>query len=167
MLREPIETAPSFPGFPFSPLFPQANIRLDRKHHTPEKEARGLERMGSRIRSLLAGAAFAMLVIGCGGVSGNKGTTPPNGGPTPTPGPAPAGITAVNHVVILIQENRSFDHYFGQMTAYRKANNIPITGSPATIEDESTGTFSNFSPATGTMIAAYHTGSVCTSMAMT
>jgi hypothetical protein len=113
--------------------------------------------MASRFKSLLACMAFAMLVTGCGSVSGNKGT------PGPTPGgPPPAGITAVNHVVILIQENRSFDHYFGQMTAYRKANGIPINGSPATIEDESAGNFSNFSPATGAMIAPYHTGSVCT-----
>jgi phospholipase C len=65
-------------------------------------------------------------------------------------------------VVILMQENRSFDHYFGQMTAYRQANGIPISGSPATIDDESAGTFSNFSPATGANIAPYHTGSVCT-----
>jgi phospholipase C len=64
--------------------------------------------------------------------------------------------------VILIQENRSFDHYFGQMTAYRQANNIPINGSPATIDDLSTGNYANYSPATGGMIAAYHTGSVCT-----
>ena len=62
----------------------------------------------------------------------------------------------------MIQENRSFDHYFGQMTAYRAANGIPINGSPATIEDESAGSFSNFSIATGANIAAYHTGSVCT-----
>ena len=62
----------------------------------------------------------------------------------------------------MIQENRSFDHYFGQMTAYRAANGIPINGSPATIEDESAGSFSNISIATGANIAAYHTGSVCT-----
>jgi len=97
-----------------------------------------------------------MLVTGCGGVSSS------GGGGNSNPGQPPPGITAVNHVVILIQENRSFDHYFGQMTAYRKANSFPINGSPPTIEDESTGTFSNFSPATGAMIAAYHTGSVCT-----
>jgi phospholipase C len=68
----------------------------------------------------------------------------------------------VNHVVIMIQENRSFDHYFGQMTAYRATNGYPINGSPATIEDESSGSFSNFSPATGASIAVYHSGSVCT-----
>lgn len=95
-----------------------------------------------------------MSVTGCGGSSGGKGA-----GPTPPPnpgGPSSAGITSVNHVVIMIQENRSFDHYFGQMTAYRKANGIPINGSPATIEDESAGSFSNSG------MAPYHTGSVCT-----
>lgn len=112
--------------------------------------------MASRFRSLFLGAVFAVLIAGCGGVSGNKGMNPG------TVEPQPAGITAVNHVVILLQENRSFDHYFGQMTAYRKANNFPINGSPATIEDESAGMFSNVSPATGAAIAPYHTGSVCT-----
>jgi phospholipase C len=68
----------------------------------------------------------------------------------------------VNHVVIMLQENRSFDHYFGQMTAYRGANGFPIDGSPATIDDESTGSFSNVSNPSGVTIAAYHTGSVCT-----
>ena len=114
--------------------------------------------MASRLRFLLLGSAFALLVIGCGGVSGNKGGQNPPG----TVPPQPAGITAVNHVVILLQENRSFDHYFGQMTAYRQANGIPINGSPATIDDESTGSFSNVSPVTGAAIAPYHTGSVCT-----
>ena len=68
----------------------------------------------------------------------------------------------MNHVVIMMQENRSFDHYFGQMTAYRATNGFPINGSPATIDDESTGSFSNSSIATGANIAPYHTGSVCT-----
>lgn len=117
--------------------------------------------MGSGLRAIVPSVVLALLAVGCGGGSGktNQGTT----GPTPTPsGPPPAGIAAVNHVVIVMQENRSFDHYFGQMTAYRQANGIPINGTPATINDESSGAFSNFSPATGTAIAAYHTGSVCT-----
>jgi phospholipase C len=97
-----------------------------------------------------------MWVTGCGGVGGNGNNKNPGGGPPP------AGITAVNHVVIMIQENRSFDHYFGQMTAYRRANNIPINGSPATIDDLSAGSFSNVSPVTGAAIGPYHTGSVCT-----
>src|SRR5215469_5368621 len=126
--------------------------------------------MRFRFISLLSCVAFAMLVIlwssGCGGGSslhgGTSAPTPsptPNPPPSPTPNPPPppppptppppppggppsSGITSVNHVV-MIQENRSFDHYFGQMTAYRTANSIPINGSPATIDDESTGSFSN------------------------
>ena len=33
----------------------------------------------------------------------------------------PADITAVNHVVFMLQENRSFDTYFGQLNPYRRA----------------------------------------------
>src|SRR6185437_2301395 len=117
--------------------------------------------MGSRFCFVLACALCAMLIIGCGGVSGSSGGGSPS--PSPTPGGAPpAGISAVNHVVMVIQENRSFDHYFGQMTAYRAANGIPINGSPATIDDESTGSFSNFSPVTGANLTPHHSGSVCT-----
>ncbi|WP_405602399.1 phospholipase C, phosphocholine-specific [Streptomyces sp. NBC_01410] len=34
-------------------------------------------------------------------------------------GPAPGGLHAVKHVVILMQENRSFDHYFGTLRGVR------------------------------------------------
>lgn len=126
--------------------------------------------MRFRIIVFLLGIVFAMLLIACGGGSDGKTGGPTQAPPpTPTPNPPPPpptppspGIAAVNHVVMLIQENRSFDHYFGQMTAYRNANGIPINGSPATIDDESTGSFSNVSIATGQSIAAYHSGSVCT-----
>jgi phospholipase C len=56
----------------------------------------------------------------------------------------------VNHVIVMLQENRSFDTYFGKMTAYRTANGIP-----GTVDDLDSGKFSNSG------VAAYHTGSVC------
>ncbi len=62
----------------------------------------------------------------------------------------------------MFQENRSFDDYFGQMTAYRQANNIPINSSDGKINDLSTGQYSNTNFSTGQVIASYHTGSVCT-----
>src|SRR5260370_1934035 len=31
-------------------------------------------------------------------------------------------IQAVNHIVFMVQENRSFDNYFGQLPAYWQAN---------------------------------------------
>ena len=52
----------------------------------------------------------------------------------------------MNHVLIMLQENRSFDEYFGQMTAYRQTHNYPVVGTPASIDDLSTGSFSNVSP---------------------
>ncbi len=51
-----------------------------------------------------------LLLSGCGGLSGLS----------TSPGPAAcAKITDIDHVVILIQENRSFDHYFGSYRGVR------------------------------------------------
>jgi phospholipase C len=44
---------------------------------------------------------------GCGG--GSSGTP----APAPSPGASCSQLTDIQHVVIFIQENRSFDHYFG------------------------------------------------------
>jgi phospholipase C len=47
-------------------------------------------------------------------------------GPQPQSGKAPVtGINQINHILFLAQENRSFDHYFGYMRAYWKANGYP------------------------------------------
>src|SRR5438874_12372326 len=83
----------------------------------------------SIIRILLV----ASLVVGmssCGGQGGAPGSTPPpspgssnpgsnsgssNGGGNSgggTPAPTPGNITALNHIIFMFQENRSFDHYF-------------------------------------------------------
>ena len=37
----------------------------------------------------------------------------------------PGNLTAINHIVFLAQENRSFDHYFGALRAYWAANGFP------------------------------------------
>jgi phospholipase C len=65
--------------------------------------------------SLLLVMSLAVILSACGGLTGNS--KPQD---TPTPQPA-AGITAVNHIVIMLQENRSFDHYFGQLNNYRQS----------------------------------------------
>jgi phospholipase C len=43
-------------------------------------------------------------------------------------------IAAVNHVVFMLQENRSFDTYFGQLNTYRQSQGLPpdADGMPAT-----------------------------------
>ena len=75
--------------------------------------------------------ASSLISSGCGGGSKDPVT------PTPPPVTPPATITAlqssINHIVFMIQENRSFDHYFGQLNAYRAANGLPqdVDGLPA------------------------------------
>ena len=107
-----------------------------------------------------------LVLTGCAGVSG--GGINQNGGTGGGTGSSGTGsITAVNHVIIMFQENRSFDAYFGQMTAYRQKNTIPINSSDGKINDLSAATgFSNtVVSSTGTPVGAftpYHTGSVCT-----
>lgn len=46
---------------------------------------------------------------------------------TAIPGVVPAGqsATQINHIVFLAQENRSFDHYFGQLRQYWAQNGYP------------------------------------------
>jgi len=38
---------------------------------------------------------------------------------------AGTGITSVGHIIIMMQENRSFDHYFGHLNEYRTAQGLP------------------------------------------
>jgi phospholipase C len=38
----------------------------------------------------------------------------------------PGSIQSINHVVFLLQENHTFDNYFGMLNPYRKANNYNI-----------------------------------------
>jgi phospholipase C len=81
-------------------------------------------------------------------------TPPASPSPTPTPTPVPTPVptlqNSINHVIVMLQENRSFDSYFGKMTAYRAANGIS-----GTVDDLDSGKFQNSG------IAPYHSGSVC------
>jgi phospholipase C len=55
------------------------------------------------------------LLTGCQGLGASSGPTP-----TPTPSPTPAGsLQSVNHIIFMMQENRSFDAYFGKINDYR------------------------------------------------
>jgi phospholipase C len=56
---------------------------------------------------------------GGGGTSGGGGSTG-GGGTTGNT----AGITNVNHIIFMAQENRSFDHYFGKLNDYRRSQGL-------------------------------------------
>ena len=64
-------------------------------------------------RSLAASCSIAILIFLCSC--------------TAIPGVVPAGqsATQINHVIFLAQENRSFDHYFGQLRQYWAQNGYP------------------------------------------
>jgi phospholipase C len=71
-------------------------------------------------RALLSGCLLAALLAGgCG--SSNTHTVSPGPPPRPTPSQL-HGIHKIRHIVIIMQENRSFDTYFG---AYPGADGIP------------------------------------------
>ena len=104
-------------------------------------------------------AVLVGVLAGCAGV-GSSPAPKPNPNPTPTPTPTTSGslTTSINHIVIMLQENRSFDHYFGVMTQYRVGNSIPINSADGKIND-----LSQAPPGYNSAgIAPYHTGSVCT-----
>jgi phospholipase C len=70
------------------------------------------------ISSLVLTVSFlvsTMALVGCAGIKGGNG-----GGNQPTG----SLKTSVKHVVLLMQENRSFDHYFGQLNAYRTTKGL-------------------------------------------
>jgi len=61
---------------------------------------------------LLSIGLVAMLP-GCGGSSDSKGNAG-NGNPA-----------VINHIVFMLQENRSFDNYFGKLNDYRQSKGLP------------------------------------------
>jgi phospholipase C len=86
----------------------------------------------------------SLLFVGCGGGSSTTSSAQPAPTPTPAPPPPPVPTNAtlqnsVNHIIIMAQENRSFDHYFGHLMQYWQQNGFPqatngttLDGMPAT-----------------------------------
>ena len=67
------------------------------------------------------------LVLGSLGVGAWGGSAGAVGGPSVVlvASPASAGLSKIKHVIVIMQENRSFDHYFGM---YPGADGIPVDG---------------------------------------
>ena len=74
----------------------------------------------AKIRKLLIPmlGILIMLLAGCRGMGTDNNPPPP-------PPPPPGDITQVKHIIILAQENRGFEHYFGAMRQYWAANGFP------------------------------------------
>ncbi len=109
-----------------------------------------------RALSLFASIALILVLSGCRGITGDSGT--PTQPPAPTPAPTPqADITSIKHILVLLQENRSFDQYFGKLDQYRVANGYGAAGDV----DGLPANASNPSPFTGTNIASFHLQTMC------
>src|SRR3984893_8858917 len=81
---------------------------------------------------MAAGLAACGVLAGCSGPSPAPSSSPAAGEEV-SGGPSgsyivPAGIHKIKHVIVVMQENRSFDSYFG---TYPGADGIPMTdGTP-------------------------------------
>ena len=81
----------------------------------------------------LAVAATAMVACSSSGSKAGTKTTTPSTSSNPTTAPTPAttaGISKIKHVVVIMQENRSFDSYFG---TYPGAAGIPAANGKFTV----------------------------------
>ncbi len=93
----------------------------------------------SRLLIVTLSLIVALSIVGCGrGLGESPATTTPAPTPTPTPPappPPPPPIASVQHIILAMQENRSFDHYFGHLGIYRAAHGFgqvaDIDGMPA------------------------------------
>src|ERR1700745_3760302 len=112
------------------------------------------------------GMIFSLLTLltlfGCQGLVSNPTTTTTSTTPTTTPPPTkpPGSLQSVNHIVFMAQENRSFDSYFGQLSAYWAANGFPaqqFDGLPANASNPS---YSANGGST-TPISAFHVATEC------
>jgi phospholipase C len=94
---------------------------------------------------IVACFAAALVMTGCAGIAGDSNS---NQNPPPPPPPPPADLTVVNHVIFMMQENQSFDRYFGQLNAYRqsKGYGADVNGTPANASQLSFDHSTTFTP---------------------
>jgi phospholipase C len=96
--------------------------------------------------ALLGLALIFVIQTGCGGLGSPVSSAPP---------PNQQLNTSINHIIFMAQENRGFDHYFGKLPDYWKANGYPnqtFDGLPANafnLDDD------------GSTVNSFHLRTVC------
>jgi len=108
-----------------------------------------------------SGSTFSGFSGACSGVNCQLSlSNGQNASVTATFAQAPHDITAINHIIIVTQENRSFDHYFGHLPDYWQAHGYPQATNGTTFDGEPANA-SNVDP-TGAEVNAYNLQSACT-----
>lgn len=98
-------------------------------------------------------SAFLACLLGCGG---GASTAPSPKNPV-DPGPTPTLASSVNHIVVMVEENRSFDSYFGKLADYWQQN-----GYPAQAFDGLPTNASNPAQTGSGVISSFHLRTTCT-----
>src|SRR5215467_16213231 len=100
-------------------MVPRSRPRAARSAASPQGDPlphpRGQRRR--RIWTMAAGLLAAGVLAAC------TSSTQAGGPPSTAPGAGLAGIHKIRHVIVVMQENRSFDSYFG---TYPGADGIPM-----------------------------------------
>lgn len=88
---------------------------MKRNENCPDRTIHAISRRDLlKCGALLGGTEYAAALLGGCGVLSSKNQ--------PSPTSACAGVNSIDHVVIVILENRSFDHYFGSYPGVRGFN---------------------------------------------
>ena len=92
-------------------------------------------------------AILVGVLAACGG--GSNGSSGGGGDPR-------GSLQSVNHVIVMVQENRSFDNYFGALNDYRSSQGLSrdVDGTPSNA--------ANIGYDGTTMIQAFHLATECT-----
>lgn len=119
--------------------------------------------MAKGLKSLVSGAfLLAIALTGCGGSTSGGGGTPGGGGNNTGQS---ASLNSINHIILFMQENRSFDHYFGQLNVYRASQGLPqdvdTWGPNKTPDGISTVGYDPLTGQPGPPIPAFHMQSAC------
>jgi len=98
--------------------------------------------------------SLALVLAGCRGL----GTTPAGSGadsPPPEGSGSSQGLNTLNHIVVMFQENHSFDNYFSMLNQYRASHGLPadVDVAPA---DASNPSFDGT-----TQVQRFHFNTVC------
>ena len=118
---------------------------------------------GNQIVSVILIGILSM--AGCQGISGSS--TPPT---PPDTTPQQGSLSSLNHFILFMQENRSFDHYFGALNAYRAKQNPPLpqdvdtwgpNKTPAGVSTPGFDPVAGAAGPPGPPIPAFHMQSVC------
>jgi phospholipase C len=105
--------------------------------------------MGRKAFILIASFLLFLVVNGCRGLGTSPTPITPTGGGTGGNSTPATSLNSINHIIYMLQENRSFDHYLGKLNDYKIAHGYPgsVDGLPPNASNptfDGTGTVTSF-----------------------